>query len=163
MSHHKHGTKRNGRKIALTGGAVAAIAYFFDPHLGRTRRAKMQDQLAGMFRRGLREIERKTEYVRGQAEGMRYLGRSDSPPENDATLTAKVESEVLSRWNYPKGQISVNSADGIVELRGTCDSQDQINDLEYEVRKVTGVMDVHNYLHLPNTPAPNKEDVLNRT
>lgn len=73
-------------------------------------------------------------------------------------LTAKIESEVLARWNYPKGRISINSVDGVVELRGVCETPDQIGELEADVRKVTGVIDVHNYLHLPNTPAPNKED-----
>jgi osmotically-inducible protein OsmY len=136
--------------------------YLFDPEQGRTRRAKLKDQLAGVYRRGAREVGRKTEYARGHAEGMRHMGTKGSMPENDATLTAKVESEVLSRWNYPKGQISVNSVDGVVELRGTCDSQDQIDDLERQVQKVTGVVEVHNFLHMPGTPAPNKEQVLTR-
>ncbi|MDQ3955424.1 MAG: BON domain-containing protein, partial [Actinomycetota bacterium] len=89
-------------------------------------------------------------------------GSSGSMPENDATLTAKVESEVLSRWNYPKGRINVNSVDGVVELRGVCETADQIDELEQEVRKLTGVLDVRNYLHLPNTPAPNKKDSTTR-
>ncbi|MDQ3952588.1 MAG: BON domain-containing protein, partial [Actinomycetota bacterium] len=84
----------------------------------------------------------------------------DSPPASDEALTAKVESEVLSRWSFPKGRINVNTVDGIVELRGTCDTSDQIGDLESRVRKVTGVVDVRNFLHLPNTPAPNKQDAL---
>lgn len=162
MSHHD-GSSHKGRKVALIGGAGALITYFFDPRLGRGRRAKLQDQIGGVFRRLARETGRKAEYARGHAEGMRHLGHRGSPPENDATLTAKVESEVLSRSNYPKGRISVNSVDGVVELRGTCDTPEQISDLEYEVRKVTGVGDVHNYLHLPNTPAPNKQEVLSRS
>ncbi|MGH2698535.1 MAG: BON domain-containing protein [Actinomycetota bacterium] len=152
--------KRTGRKLILTGGAVALGAYLFDPRLGRTRRAKLKDQITGVVRRGTREAQRRAEYARGQAQGLRHVGKTDSPPENDPALTAKVESEVLSRWKYPKGQISINSVAGVVELRGVCESEDQIDDLEQEVRKVTGVVDVHNYLHLPGTPAPNKEDVL---
>jgi osmotically-inducible protein OsmY len=149
--------KRTGRKLLLFGSAAAGLTYFFDPRLGKTRRAKLRDQVGGLLRRGVRETSRKAEYARGHLEGIRHDASEESLPENDAVLTAKVESEVLSRWKYPKGQISVNSADGIVELRGVCETQEQINELEQQVRKITGVIDVHNYLHLPNTPAPNKK------
>lgn len=108
-------------------------------------------------RRGARETARKTEYARGHVEGLRHLGSSDSPPASDEALNDKIQSEILGRWNYPKGSISINTVGGVVELRGTCETVDQIDDLEQEVRKVSGVVDVHNYLHLPNTPAPNKQ------
>lgn len=150
-------------KKIVTGGIGALAMYLLDPQLGRTRRAKLAQQLGGLSRRAAREAERRAEYARGQAEGLRHVGTPESEPENDPTLTAKVESEVLSRLNYPKGDISVNSVEGIVELRGMCENQDQIDDLEQQVRKVTGVVDVHNYLHLTGTPAPNKSDVLKRS
>lgn len=134
--------------------------YLLDPRLGRARRAGLQDQMSGWLRRRARGAGRKAEHARGRLEGLRHVGSAGRMPENDAVLTAKVESEVLTRWTYPKGQISVNSVDGVVELRGTCDTSEQINDLEQQVRKVTGVIDVHNHLHLPKTPAPNKQDAL---
>ncbi len=149
---------RSAVRAVILGGVGAVIMYLFDPRLGRTRRAKLGDQLGAVFRRSAREAGRRAEYARGQVEGLRHVASPGSPPENDETLTAKVESEVLSRWNYPKGRISVNSAGGVVELRGTCDTSQQISELEQQVRKVTGVIDVRNYLHLPNTPAPNKQD-----
>lgn len=157
------GTRRaptnNARKFLGVGAAVAALAYFFDPRMGRTRRAKLQDQIGGLLRRGARETSRKTEYARGHVEGLRHAASSDALPENDATLKDKVESEVLSRWKYPKGQINVTAVDGVVELRGVCDDAQQISDIEAEVRKVTGVVDVRNFLHLPNTPAPTTQGV----
>jgi osmotically-inducible protein OsmY len=153
----KRESSRRGRKFLLFGSAVAGLTYFFDPRLGRARRAKLRDQVGALLRRGARETSRRAEYARGQVEGLRHMTSEDSPPENDAVLTAKIESEILTRGNYPKGKISVNSADGIVELRGVCESPQQIDELEQEVRKVTGVVDVHNYLHLPKTPAPNKQ------
>jgi osmotically-inducible protein OsmY len=149
--------KRIGRKLLLFGSAVAGWKYFSDPRLGRARRAKFRDRVGAILRRGVRETSRKAEYARGHLEGIRHAASEESLPENDAVLTAKVESEVLSRGKYPKGQINVNSADGIVELRGVCETPEQINELEQQVRKITGVIDVHNYLHLPNTPAPNKQ------
>ncbi len=150
----------NVRKVVVLGGAVWAVAYYFDPRLGRTRRAQLQSRLGGVFRRSARKAAQKADYARGQAEGLRHVATPDSPPASDEALTAKVESEVLSRWSFPKGRINVNTVDGIVELRGTCDTSDQIGDLESRVRKVTGVVDVRNFLHLPNTPAPNKQDAL---
>lgn len=149
---------KRGRKLLFWGGMVALVMYLFDPQQGRTRRSKLADQLKGLLRRGSEAASRKAEFARGQLEGARHtIVSSEQPPENDAVLTAKVESEVLSRWNYPKGQISVNAVDGVVELRGTAENPDQIKDLENDVRKVAGVVDVHNYLHVPGTPAPNKE------
>jgi BON domain len=133
----------------MVGAAIGAAGmYLLDPQLGRTRRAKLGQQIGSLNRRVARDAGRKGEYVRGQAEGLRHVVRSDAPPapENDEMLTAKVESEVLSRANYPKGDINVNSVDGIVELRGVCESQEQIDQLEQEVRKVTGVFSVRNYL-----------------
>jgi osmotically-inducible protein OsmY len=154
----RQGSRGSGRKLLFVGAGSALLMYLFDPNMGRTRRAKLQDQMSSLFRRSAREAGRKAEYARGQVEGLRHAGSTEEIPPNDAALTAKVESEVLSRWRYPKGQISVNSANGIVELRGVCDTADDIGALEQEVRKVTGVIDVRNYLHLPGTPAPNIQD-----
>jgi hypothetical protein len=140
---------------ALVLGVVGAAAmYLFDPALGRTRRSKLTQQLGGLGRRARSGLGRRSEYMRGRVEGLRHMGSSHEPPANDETLTARIASELLSRRNYPKGAINVNTVAGVVELRGTCDSQEQIDDLEAEVRKMTGVIDVRNYLHLPGTPAP---------
>lgn len=145
---------------AMMWSALGALAmYLLDPQLGRTRRTKLSDQLGGAMRRSKRDAARKAEYARGHAKGLRHLG-SDRAPEDDRSLRDKVESEVLTRGSYPKGDISVNVVDGVVELRGSCRSPEQIGELEQEVRKVTGVVDVHNYLHLPGTPAPNKREAI---
>jgi osmotically-inducible protein OsmY len=137
--------------------------YLLDPEMGRTRRARLSDQVAALFRRGAREAARKTEYMSGQVEGLKHavMNRNGGDtPATDETLVAKVESEVLSRWQYPKGDIKVNAVDGIIELRGQVESADQKDDLEQQVRKVTGVVDVHNYLHLPGEAPPNKEQAI---
>ena len=145
------------KRAFLWGGVGALGMYFFDPQMGRTRRAKISDQLGAVARRSAEETSRKAEYMKGQAEGLKHMGTPERPPENDPALKSKVESEVLTRWDYPKGDIVVNVVGGVVELRGVAETTEQINDIEQEVRKVTGVVDVHNYLHLPDTPAPNKQ------
>ncbi len=154
---------RTRRKAAFWAGAAAAVAYFFDPNQGRTRRAKAQDKVMKFFNRGSDRVERRARYVSATAQGLKqriaHTGR-ETIPENDATLAHKVESEVLSRWNVPTGGVSVNAESGIVYLRGQLDDAGEISDLEQQVRKVTGVVDVVNLLHLPGEPAPNKEAAL---
>ena len=44
--------------------------------------------------------------------------------------------------------------DGVVQLRGEVSSPDMIRDLETKTRKVTGVRDVENLLHVHGQPAP---------
>jgi hypothetical protein len=58
----------------------------------------------------------------------------------------------------PKGNVNIAAQDGVVVLRGQVERPDQIESLEARVRKVHGVRDVENLLHLPDTPAPNKAD-----
>jgi hypothetical protein len=150
-----------GRKLFLLAGFGALAMYFFDPNLGRTRRAKFSDQLAGLFRRGARRAERTGRHVAAEAYGAKqklaHLGTPESPPPNDAALVAKVESEAFRRADFPKGSINVNAEDGIIFLRGELQDEKQISDLEQRVRKVTGVVDVRNLLHLPGQAPPNKK------
>jgi osmotically-inducible protein OsmY len=75
-------------------------------------------------------------------------------PETDTVLVSKVESEVLGDPDVPKGSVNVNAEDGVVVLRGQVERPDQIRKLEKAVRKIDGVVDVENLLHLPGTPAP---------
>ncbi|HEV8421461.1 MAG TPA: hypothetical protein VGR13_08915, partial [Actinomycetota bacterium] len=45
------------KRSALAAGALgAAAAYFFDPQMGRSRRARTRDQLVAMFRRTGRRV-----------------------------------------------------------------------------------------------------------
>lgn len=40
-----------GKKVTVIGGLGAAAMYFFDPRLGRTRRTRLAQRLAGITRR----------------------------------------------------------------------------------------------------------------
>jgi osmotically-inducible protein OsmY len=48
----------------------------------------------------------------------------------------------------------VNAQDGVIQLRGEVQTPDQIRDLETKTRKVSGVRDVENLLHVQGQPAP---------
>ena len=80
--------------------------------------------------------------VKGAASGV--TGGKDY---DDVTLARKVESELFRPADAPKGQVSVNVNDGVVELRGELPDQKQIDELGENARKVGGVRDVRNLLH----------------
>jgi osmotically-inducible protein OsmY len=70
---------------------------------------------------------------------------------DDVTLARKVESEIFRPADVPKGAISVNVNDGVVELRGEIADQKQIDELGESAKKVDGVKDVRNLLHTAST------------
>jgi osmotically-inducible protein OsmY len=72
---------------------------------------------------------------------------------DDTTLVHLVESRIFRSADAPKGKVSVNAADGVVELRGQV-AAEQIARIGKAARGVEGVRDVHNLLHAPGTPAP---------
>ena len=142
----------------LAGLDGAALAYFLDPDQGRRRRNITRDRVASTLRRGSRNLARTGRQAAAEAYGLSrkatYLTPRDEPPPNDATLSQRVESEVFRDPDIPKGRINVNAEQGVVVLRGEVDRPEQIRSVETAVRRVSGVVDVENLLHLPDTPAP---------
>ena len=138
--------------FALFAAAGAALAYFFDPQSGKRRRHVTVDRIGGFFRRRGRDLGRAGRAVTSEAHGLAkkatHLREEQKPQPNDATLTNKVESEIFRDPDVPKGQVSVNSERGVVYLRGEVESPDLISQLEQAARKVQGVQDVENLLHV---------------
>jgi hypothetical protein len=150
--------KERKKRSALAAGALgAAAAYFFDPQMGRTRRAKARDRIMAAFRRSGRRIERKGKWLGGKAYGLRMKAAHpvEKPKDlDDATLAHKIESEILR--GDRKGRISVNAEDGVVVLRGEVDDPEEMTKLAEAVMRTPGVSGIENLLHLPGEPAPNK-------
>jgi osmotically-inducible protein OsmY len=148
------------RKLLGLVGLGAALTYFFDPEQGRRRRAMTRDRVAGFFRRRVRETGRLGRSASAQAEGLvqkaKHLEEEPKPQPDDVTLTRKVETEIFRDADIPKGQINVNAENGKVFLRGEVGEPELIKDLEKRARKVQGVQEVENLLHLPGTEAPAK-------
>jgi gas vesicle protein len=143
--------------LALGAIAGALLAFFFDPASGRRRRALARDKTLGTVRRGGREVERAGRGVAAEAYGaaQKVQHLKEEPKEfDDATLTSKVESELFRDPSVPKGQINVNAQEGVVQLRGEVESRELIDDLVDRTRKIHGVRDVENLLHVPGTRAP---------
>lgn len=144
--------------FALVAAVGAALAYFLDPQNGKRRRHVTADRIAGFFRQRGRDVGRAGRAVTSEAYGVAkkatHLREEQKPQPNDATLTSKVESEIFRDPDVPKGQVSVNSEQGVVYLRGEVESPDLITQLEKAARKVQGVQDVENLLHVPGSKAP---------
>ena len=85
-----------------------------------------------------------------------HLKEEDKPQPDDVTLARKVETEIFRDADIPKGQINVNAENGKVVLRGEVEEPELIKDLEKRTKKVQGVQEVENLLHVPGTPAPTK-------
>jgi osmotically-inducible protein OsmY len=148
------------RKLLGLVGLGAGLTYFLDPQQGRRRRAMARDRIAGFFRRRAREGERLGRSASAQAEGVvqkaKHLQEEPKPQPDDVTLTRKVETEIFRDAEVPKGQINVNAENGKIYLRGEVGKPELIKDLEKRARKVQGVQEVENLLHLPGTEAPSR-------
>jgi osmotically-inducible protein OsmY len=131
-----------------------AISYFTDSQQGARRRAMAKDKAGAYWRRLVRHGERGVQgaksYAGGKAQRAKHL-REEPKTYDDATLAQKVQSEVFRPADAPKGDVDVNVADGVVELRGQLDDPEMIDELVSKVRKVQGVRDVQSYLESKNS------------
>lgn len=147
---------------ALGLGAVAM--YFSDRANGRRRRALVRDRVTHLRKVVTRDLprraERKGRFAGGVARGIQHgaaglLDRHHMAVD-DETLVARVRSEALRDRDIHSGEISIDAYEGCVTLRGQLDRREEIDELADRTRRVEGVTEVRNYLHLPGTPPPNK-------
>jgi hypothetical protein len=146
--------------FALGGVLGALLAYFFDPNSGSRRRHMLRDRTAGFLRSSGRQAARAGRGVAAEAYGVSHKVHhlKEEPREfDDATLANKIRSQVFRDPDVPKGQLNVNVQNGVVQLRGEVARPDLIEDLVEQTRKVQGVREVENLLHLPGTQAPMHE------
>ena len=141
-------------------GLGALIAYFFDPESGRRRRALARDRIPALLRRSTHRVEQAGRVVSAEAEGaakkVKHRKEAEKPQPDDVTLARKVETEIFRDAEVPKGQINVNAENGTVVLRGEVEKPELIKDLEQRTRKVQGVQEVENLLHVHGTRAPTR-------
>jgi BON domain len=76
---------------------------------------------------------------------------------DDVTITRKVETVLFRDESVDKGKISVNTAEGVVWLRGEARTPEKIKELEAKTREIPEVRKVENLLHLPKTPPSPKK------
>jgi len=110
----------------LFGGALAGAAYYLSD-------------------------EERRKSVLGAASSLTG-GGADDGAERDQAVNTQVESTLFSDSSLPKDQININTVDGVVYVRGTVATKEQIDEIERRVKGVSGVDAVINLLRLP-TPA----------
>ncbi len=152
-------------RLTLLGAIGGAVVYFLDPRSGQGRRSRAKDQIQAQLggtaeQAGGAVLQTDSAGQRGESFAGTAAKPSGEPPDDDKTLVDKIKSEVLGRTDYVGHDVVVDAADGVVTLRGQLARPDQIDDLAAAVGAVPGVSQVENYLHLPDTPAPNKQDSL---
>jgi osmotically-inducible protein OsmY len=146
--------------FAFGGTLGALLAYFFDPQNGKRRRHVAVDRTAAFFRSGGRQAARAGRGAAAQAYGVTQKAQHHKEEQkdiDDATVADKVRSEVFRDPDVPKGKLNVNVQNGVVQLRGEVPRADLIEELVAETRKVQGVRDVENLLHVPGAEAPMHE------
>jgi osmotically-inducible protein OsmY len=138
----------------------AMLAYFFDPENGRRRRAMARDRIPALFGNASKKAGSVGAAATAQATAAKqkatHLNEEEKPQPDDVTLAHKVETEIFRDADIPKGRINVNAENGKVVLRGEVEEPELIKDLEQRTKKVQGVQEVENLLHVPGTPAPAK-------
>jgi hypothetical protein len=142
---------------AVWVGAVAgaALAFFLDPDRGKSRRAQARDRLAAGLRKSSQRAGRRARWSQGPIAGLgaRLAGAfSSREPMNDATLAAKVETELFRDPDVPKGRININAENGTVILRGVAQSRDQIEHLLAQTASIDGVRVARSLLRTPDEP-----------
>jgi osmotically-inducible protein OsmY len=151
-------------RTLVVGGLVgAAIAYLYDPVSGRGRRAQLRDRGRAESRRIRERADAKKRHLsnvtRGVMSEMSSPGPDDHDPD-DATIAQRIQSEVFGSADVPKDRIALTVVDGVAELRGELDAQEDIDALFIRVSAVPGVGGVQNLLRVHGAPAPNKKDAI---
>jgi hypothetical protein len=101
------------------------------------------------------ERDEQSQPVRRRPAAKRQASRKPKPL-SDVAITRKVETTIFRDSEVPKGQIVVNTADAVVQLRGEARTPEMIKALEAQAQAVPEVKRVENLLHLPKTPAPTR-------
>lgn len=149
--------RRKVFRVAAVSGAGAAAAYFFDPETGRARRAQTRDQAQAFLRRRREDAERLARHEANVAAGeaAEAQGAGITRPTDDVDVVQAVK-QTLSSVDAESTDVTVESVDRVVTLRGQVPSREAREQIENAVSQTPGVIEVQSFLHTPGTPAPNK-------
>ena len=141
------GVQQGGK---LLGGAFSAVQ-------GLTGRGGGED--SGPPQQQEKQETRAQEQRRRTQKAASQRRASQQPKDlDDVAITRKVETELFRADGVDKGKIDVNTADGVVWLRGEAKNPEQVKELEAKAQAIPEVKRVENLLHLPKTPAPTRTD-----
>ena len=144
-------------RVFLIGlGAGALLALFADPASGKRRRAMARDKAGAYRRRGARQLASGGRSVRSGLQARKAQLAHRRPMDrsyDDATLVDHVRSE-LGRDPLAHPGILVSAANGVVQLRGEVQREEDKDELVKRTEQINGVSAVENLLHVPGEPAP---------
>lgn len=139
-------------KMAIAGVIGFLTAYLLDPDRGRSRRARLGDQVAARARRGVAALRSKAKYRGGVARGIAYrviksLRRNGDEDITGDALLQKIRSEAVGQWkrqaDSPNG-VEVFVDQGNVAVIGNVANKkdhDRLIELVLEVEGVTTLED----------------------
>ena len=138
--------------------AGAVVMYLLDPDRGRGRRARVRQQLSSRVRSVDRAADRFERDAANRAEGARARadGKGVFHPSDDRALEVHLH-QVLEELDVATSDVSVESVDGVVRVRGQVGSEADIARVVRAINGVPGVQGVESLMHLPGEPAPNKK------
>ena len=149
--------RRKVLRMAVVSGAGAAAAYFFDPQSGRARRAQTRDQAQAMLRRREADAERQARHEANVAAGQAAEAQGAGVPRPvDDVEVVQLVKQTLAGVDAETTDVTVESVDRVVTLRGQVPSREAREAVEKAVSETPGVVEVQSFLHTPGTPAPNK-------
>lgn len=149
--------RRKVFRLAVVSGAGAAAAYFFDPENGRARRTQARDQAQAKLRRREAERDRQARHEANVAAGQAAEAQGAGVPHpSDDVDVVQVVKQALSSVDVETTDVTVESVDRVVTLRGEVASREAREKIEKAVSSTPGVVEVQSFLHTPGTPAPNK-------
>lgn len=171
------GKKKKMKLFSIKGGFFvflgASLAYLLDPESGEKRRVQTKDKAMAMAKQQAQDIDVK---IPSQIQNKlpdpikekipsNFKGGSSEPAGQSSTfMTGNQPSSVvldqvkqaMSQLGFPTNEVEVNIEQKIAVIRGQLEDLAQIKELERKICTVSGIETVKSYLHLPNTPAPNK-------
>jgi osmotically-inducible protein OsmY len=150
------------RAILLGSAFGALLAYFFDPKKGSERRGMVMGKAGSAANLGSTVQHSVHNVATGAQSAVRgsVPHAPDNPDPDDNTLKDRIESEVFRNPKYSREHLNILVVDGVVDLHGQLPTQDEIDSLIARIEGMRNVKGVQSYLHLPGTPAPNKEESL---
>lgn len=149
--------RRKVLRLAIVSGTGAAAAYFFDPERGKARRSQAKDQAEAMLRRKQEEAERLARHEANVAQGQAAEAHGAGVPRPvDDVEVVRVVKQALAGVDADISDVTVESVDGVVTLRGQVAGREAQAAVEQAASQAAGVIEVQSFLHTPGTPAPNK-------
>jgi osmotically-inducible protein OsmY len=134
--------------------AGAAAMYYFDPQLGRRRRALLRDKMASRQRNieryAWKSARRASDRVRGVAAEARASAVKPSEPIPDSQLAARVRSE-MGRCVSRPGVVDVSVSNGHVRLGGQIPAHER-RELIATVKAINGVNGVDDQMRVYDPP-----------